>query len=258
MGDFNNQDIGGGLVKIDGVDIGFTDGDITCKRKVELKISEDGIPLQRVGQVPLKEEWEIVIPAVEVITDNISKFSLNIPFTEGPAAEVEVTDAANQEKTFANYPTATSPFQAIVLDGGDLTAASFALENVAESTTYVAGTDYYIDEVLGICWRLPGGAITAGATVRPKYKWNRKQWKKLHFGKPSPVTFHTIEIIHTNPINLNTKTYYFRRCQSDGELDLTLYKKEFWKLTGKFNAFPSPDPAHVDTPTGYYLEEIAA
>lgn len=254
-GNFDNCTLGGAVVEMADyggsyVDLGYTDGDIEFSRSAELKKLIDGVPLQTVGQVLLKEEVTVKIPAVEITATNIQHASLNLAVTTVSGGTQTVSDASNTEGTFANNTAVPggSTFEVIVLAGG--TVASLVVENVAENVTYTVNDDYILDATNGYLYRNPGGAISSGATVRLSYTWQAVSAKRIKLGTNLAVGYKKVKLTHTSPVSGNVITIELWKCLAAGTLPLSFKKEEFMKCNIDLTAVPDATN-HSTEPVGY-------
>jgi len=255
MSNFGNVTLGGALVRIDGADVGFTDGDIEIQREVEVKELEDGIPLTIVGQIPLSDKYKVKIPMVEATADNLSKASLNIPIEVTSGGTLTKVDGDDYAVTFGPDP-AGSPFEVFELPV--VNASGLVVENVAENVTYTNNTDYImVTNAYGTrVFRNPAGAIASGATVRVQFTGTQRTSHKLPFGLNRPINNRVVEIIHTSPNDGRLFTFKFWKCQGKGSLNLSLKKKDWFKIDAEFNCLPHS--SHPEAPIGYLTVEAAA
>jgi len=252
-GNENNVTIGGAQVLFDSYDVGYTEGDIEINREVQVKEGKDGIPLQIYIQVPIEENWKIKIPMVESTAENISRASSNLVAVSTSGAVVNVTDGANQERTFAAWHGGS--LQAIVLDGPSI--SGLVVKDQAETTTYVANTDYILDAAKGIVYRNPGGAIPSGATVRVHYSYTPVATEEIKLGINLPIVNKKVEFLHISPVSGDVLHYCYWKCQGTGNLDLGFKKQEFLLITADLVALP--DAAnHPTEPTGFIRRVAAA
>ena len=254
-GNFDNVTLGGAVVEMADyggsyVDVGYTDGDIEFSRSAELKKLIDGIPLNTVGQVLLKEEISIKVPAVEITAANIRHASLNLAITDVSGGTVNVTDGSNTEGTFATnsaVPGGTT-FQVIVLAGGTVT--NLVVENQAENTTYTVTDDYILDAANGYLYRNPSGAIGSGATVRLTYDYVAVASKRIKLGTNLAVGYKKVKLTHTSPVSGNIITVELWKCLAAGTLPLSFKKEEWMHIDIALTAIPDASN-HASEPIGY-------
>lgn len=256
-GNSNNVTIGGAQVLFDSYDIGITEGDILINRETQVKTGKDGIPLQIYIQVPIEETWKIKVPMVESTANNIARASSNLLASTTSATPVVVpfggTPATSAAFTFANLHG--GGVQAIILAGADVSAVT--VKNAAEGTTYVNNTDYMIDAVKGIIYRLPGGAITSGQTVHVAYTYTPVSYDEILLGNNAALVNKKVEFIHTSPVSGDVFHYCYWKCQGTGNLDLSFKKQEFMIITADLVAIPDA-VNHPTCPTGFMRRVPAA
>lgn len=247
MGNFKNVIVGGGVLTVDGVDVGFLKGQVQLQRTLERLTFESGLPLVPQGQVPTKEVITLTAPAAEITPDNLSRTSATIPVVTNAGTQVTVADNDNQERTFAAYEGGA--LEAIVLDGP--TVVGLVVENTAESVTYTNNTDYILDATRGIVWRNPGGAIASGATVRVTYQYTPPASKEIRFGKNYIFTNVNVKFVHNSVTDTKVHTIEFYKAQGSGDINLAFDETNFVITNIVFTSIPDPTN-HPNDPMGYY------
>lgn len=247
--------IGGAVVTIDGSPIGFTDNGIEVERTLELKEFEDGIPLLTQLRVPIREKVRVKIPMMEVLDpEKLELISLNIPCDTISGGAVSAIDSDNQEFTFGTHanPTMWQAFKIRSLTGLDVhTVTLTALKNVAEDTTYTYEDDYFLDSASGVVYRNPAGDITSGQTVRAVWSGTAVASKRLRLGNNDPLVDRELTLVHTSPVSGDVITIKLWKAYSDGKLNLSPLKEDFWKTEVEF--LGTPDVAgHPSEPVGYF------
>lgn len=252
-GDSNQVTIGGAQVLFDTVDVGYTDGDIECNRETTVKELEDGIPLQVVLQVPIREKWNIKIPMVQSSIANMSRASSNLLAYN--SAGTEVTISSYQSFTFAAGFN-SSPLQGFQVK--DSTASSIPCTNlntvvVKDSTgvtTYTVDDDYFVDAARGMIYRNPSGAISSLATVRVTWKYTNAAYDELRFGLNTAIQNKKVEFIHVSPVDGRVHHTCFWKCQGTGSLTLSHKKEDWLGFTADMVALPDV-AGHPSNPTGF-------
>ena len=145
---------------------------------------------------------------------------------------------------------ATDPADARIYDIGTVT-----VKNYAQSTTYVAGVDYFIDRVLGRIFIIQGGAIT-GTVGSPTQIAVLIAANASADTAPSqvevltqPIQVGALKFVMQNPSNndqILEWTFWKIQLVADGELGLI--SDEFMKLTLKGDAQANPT-ASPNSPT---------
>jgi len=94
-------------------------------------------------------------------------------YNVGPVICINVFDpAVHRQVLAAPVAQVVSAAGTLQLAHDDLIPGSLVIKSQDGATTYVAGTDYMVDEATGLVTRLEGGAIAAGATVSvAAYAW---------------------------------------------------------------------------------------
>lgn len=256
-GNSNNVTIGGAQVLFDSYDIGITEGDITINRETQVKQGKDGIPLQIYIQVPIEETWKIKVPMVESTAKNIARASSNLVVNTTSATPVVVpfggTPATSAAFTFASLHGGS--VEAIILAGPNVSAIT--VKNAAEGVTYVANTDYFVDTIKGIIYRLPGGAITSGQTVHVAYTYTLVSLDEILLGVNLALVNKKVEFIHKSPVSGDVFHYCYWKCQGTGNLDLSFKKQDFMIINADLVAIPDA-VAHPTCPTGFLRRVPAA
>lgn len=234
MGDFTQVTLGTGTLELGGSDAGFLKGDVKFTRTLDSKDFESGVPLMLEGKVAIREKVAVETPLAQLSIGNLAKAAATITIHTEAGTPVTVADGANQEKVFAAY--GGGGLQAIVLDGPDVT--SLVVKNTAESTTYTAGVDYLLDDDLGIVWRIPTGAITAGQTVRVAYGYTPSAYKELRFGKTFTFVATSVKFEHTSPVSGKVDEIFLPKAYGSGNLELTYKEEDFLISNVRFDAVP--------------------
>jgi hypothetical protein len=252
---FQNVTIGMGAFSINAREIGITGGTgTTVARGVETKDLEDGIPLQVLGRVPIREGHTLTIPMLELTIENLAEVSLNVPRTIIAGSAVTVLDAANETRTFAPL-FGTGGLEYIRIPGV-ITTSGFTVENLAESVTYVAGTDYIYDAANGMIITIPGGAISEGETVRWYGTYTPPASERLQFGNNLPIQVKEVMFVHVSPVSGNIFTCFMPSAQFSGTLEVNFAKEEFALMNAQASAIP--DPSYPSHPLGYWDIELYA
>lgn len=253
---FENVTLGVGSLEINSRSIGLIAGDVNVTRGLETKDLEAEIPLKVQGRIPIRESHTITFPVVEMTIQNLSDVSLNIPVTDIAGTEVTVSDAANQERTFKAFGGAFD-MEYIRLDGPNITASSLTVKNLAESTTYVENTDYFVDYSAGYVIIFPGfGSIASGATVRVDYAYTPNASSRLQFGVNLPLQKKEISFVHVSPNSGNIFTVFMPDAYFSGELTANFQTQEFMITNASASATPSA--SYPDYPLGFWDIEPAA
>lgn len=192
MGTFTEVSVGDGNLKLNGVDAGFI-RNVSLRRTLEQLTLETGNPRRVQGKVPVREIVQLTAEFLELSMTNFSRF-MGIPLTVVTDDPVTIADGANQEKTFAATGDYTGALERITLDG--INVGSLVIKNVAEDTTYVAGTDYLLDGTGRNVIRLSGGSITSGQTVRVSYTYTPVVSTKIRGGETFDFQRFSIEFRH--------------------------------------------------------------
>lgn len=248
MGSFHNATLGTGTeVLVDGIDLGYTRGDIQFRRESETLDFETGIPINTVGRVPLTDKWFATVPMGEIVARNISYATLNIPVSQVAGTPVTIADSAPyQQRTFAAFAGGT--LERLVLDGGPVT--SLVVKSADGLTTYNVNDDYILDATTGVVYRNPGGAILSGATVRVSYGYTPVAKDRLKLGVNNAVAERSFKFTHVSPVSGKIIVVEFWKAMSSASFELNFQEREYMVVNLELQALPDPIN-HPTEPMGY-------
>lgn len=257
MGNFNYVTMGSGVLKWDGVDIGFLKGNVTFKYESEIYEFESGIPKTRQGIIYLKNNCSLQAPAAEIKAENmeIALAGLAPRTVAGTIVDKTGSFEALTCVDLAWLPghqgiklgaTANMPAFVVISSGDDAPM----IKNSTEDVTYIAGTDYEVDYDSGWVVILAGGSISIDEVLHVKYKYTPYASKYIDLGKAFTTTTGAMQFTHTNPNTQKTITVYFWKAQAVptfsmefGEDNPVLINLDIKALDDSTN--------HPDNPMGY-------
>lgn len=251
MGNFAKVSAGSGILKVAGTDLGFLKGQGKIVLNRELLELRTGVPKKFQGALVKEMIHRIEMPVAELDADTLSKCSGFTPVTSVLGVLTQVLDAANQEKTFGGGWGGSDVFEFITLDGPNV--ENLAVKNVAEAVTYVAGTDYFLLDDLGVVLRIEGGAIASGATVRLIYDYTPVASKRLNIGKDFAIFNLTdVEFTHTRPDGKKVR-HFMHKAQASGNVELSYDTEASDFIMTNFMCEALDDVANnPNSPLGYW------
>lgn len=104
-----------------------------------------------------------------VDVNNLAKFFFGSAQTVTTTSATVTAEVVGPVIKGAYYQLGATDSNPLGVQGLDATTAA-TVTNQAGSTTYVAGTDYFVDYLNGRIQVLPDGAITTGSTLKVTYK----------------------------------------------------------------------------------------
>ena len=183
--------------------VGFLSGGVDYEYKYDVEKIKSGVPKRTVCKITKEISANLKAGLLEICLPNLAVALGGLPISSQVAATAVATDddAANIERTFTpNFDG--SGGETIMLGPGWGLAKNFAsvnIENVGETTTYAAGTDYTLDAATGIVTRISGGGIASGATVRVSYTYDRVAGRQLKLGAQFSLAEMDLTFVHTKP-----------------------------------------------------------
>lgn len=249
-GNFRKMTAGVGVITVGGLDVGFLKG-VKLKKTHQKLQWKTGVPRTLRGTLITEHMHVIEAQSMELDARNLSLATGDdVQVVDG--TPVTINDAANQEKTFAPWPTGGS-IQAIILDGPNI--ENLVIKNQAEAVTYVLGTDYIQDDNLGVVYAIEGGAITAGQTVRVAYEYTPPASLQLNFGARTELeVLENVVFSHTRPSGKIFQAKMWKASASgDLDLDFSNDASDFTMFNVVIEALH--DEAHPDNPVGYWNDE---
>lgn len=251
MGDFNQVTVGAGTLSIGGVDVGFLKGPVKVTLSHEKLQLKTGVPRRLQGSIITEMMHKIEAPLVELSAESIAKASGFVPVSTVAGTPVTVNDAANQERTFADF--GGGAMQVITLDGPTVTGLTVKSED--EATTYTVNDDYILDAEIGRVYRNPGGAIAEDETVRVNYGYTPAASKRLNIGAAWQVLdLEDVIFTHTRPDGREFKAV-MHKAQAAGNVDLDFSTEANDFVMMNFVCEAIEDATHPEAPLGYWDDE---
>lgn len=255
MGNFKNVTMGNGVLKANGVDVGFLKGDVAYRYNYDIERFKTGVPKVLRGSVTKEIVAELTAPLAELSTANIALALGGLPVVT-TGSPVVIGSGAPSVRTF-------SPFnggEAIVLDGPGVTTATLNIEPTGGGTPYTAGTDYLLIPGVGgstsFVYRNPDGNIPSGATVDATYTYTQVAGKQVNLGVQFSLEELDLEFVHRSPVTGLNKTVKMWKANSNGQFEINFAEENFLINNVTFEAVF--DDSHPTNPLGYYHDEAEA
>jgi hypothetical protein len=183
------------------------DGDVKFKCGYEIEPFKHGNP-KAVHKLFNKESMmEVTAPLMQLSPSNLAMVlgGLSVQNSAGGS-----TNAPEYQATFVNWAGAPG-LQAIPLRGP--TVSSLTVKTTGDVTITQSG-NWYLDSASGMLYRLPGGSITAGQTVKIAYTYVPPASDQINLGQMlsmadvaiafrHPRNDGLIEIVMDSAVNLN-------------------------------------------------------
>lgn len=250
MGNFNNVSMGNGLLKWNGVDVGFLKGDVNYKYNYEIEDFKTGVPLTLHGSVTKEVVAELTAPLAELKVANIAMALGGLPIVSTGSAQT-VTAGTPSVRTFTDFGQGV---QGIVLDGP--AATSVVVKSSDDVTTYTQGTDYFVLPGVAspaIVYRNANGTIPADATVNVSYGYTAVTGNQVNLGTQFSLAQGDLEFIHTSPVSGKKKTTKMWKATTNGQFEINYAEGQFLINNVTFKAVF--DSTHSTNPLGYFHEE---
>ena len=263
MGNFSNVTMGGGVLKINDVDVGFLRGDVVFRYEYETEEFKTGVPLTLQGSVTREVNAQLSAPLAEITPENLGIVLGGIE-PEAQAGDLVDKTGAFEEHTFeAAKWSDESGIEVIKLGNPDdsdravqLSAGGDApvMVDESEEVTYSEGSDYIVDYTTGYVYRNPAGSITQGQVVKVKYKYTPDAARQLNLGHQFSLTDVKLEFVHTNP-NVNKKiTVVLWKARTTGSIRMNFSESKWIVNQVTFKGIY--DQSHSDNPMGYVHFEL--
>lgn len=233
--------LGTGTLKINGVDVGYLSGDVNYKYSYEIEPFKSGQPRKLIKSATKEIFSSLTAGLAQLSAANmaVALGGLTIVSTTAP---IVIADGDDQEKTFSTTFGGYG-LSALALDGPNVTALT--VENVAEDTTYAAGTDYVLLPGLGHIIRpASGSAISATQTVRVRYTYDPGDVDTVNLGVAFSLQRVPLEFTHLRQEDQKYVKITMPLCEVNGEFDFN-FAEDTWAINNvTFNAV-----SDEDTPT---------
>ncbi len=261
MGNFNHVTMGTGILKIDGVDVGFLKGDISYKYNYDIEEFKTGVPRSLRGSITKEITAELSAPMAEINADNLALVLGGLSKDSTSSSEVDKTG------TFTSYTAVQfgglgtlyrvklgpdeHQFLNVTVSGG---VDAPVLKNVAETTTYTEGDDYLVDYATGWLIFNPDGTnyadlVSDSYIVKCKYKYTPPASEQLNLGVTFALRDVSVEFTHTNPTTSKEITVYMHKANASGNAEFTFAEESWLVLNPTFKAVY--DSSHSENPLGY-------
>lgn len=251
MGNFQNVSMGNGELFANGVSCGYLKGDVNYKYNYTVEDFKVDVPLQLAGSITKEVIAELTAPLAEISVANIAMALGGLtPVSTGSPVTI-ANSSPYQTRTFAVFQ---GGIEAIVLDGPAVT--SLAIRSNDGVTTYAANTDYFLipgTTSAGYVFRVPGGAIASGATVRVAYTYTGVTGQQINLGVQFSLAEIDLEFRHKSPVNGKFQTVKMWKAVTNGAFELNYSEGNFLINNVTFKAVR--DPSHATNPLGYWHKE---
>lgn len=198
----NNISVGTGELFVARRNVGFLSGNVSYEYKYDIekfKTAPQGGPKKTACTIVKEITANLKAGIAEISAENMAMALGGISLTTQGVTPVTVADGANHERTFISRGD-SSGLQTIQLGPGPGLATTFStvvVKNLAESTTYVADTDYTVSALTGEVTTIDGGAITDGQTVRVSYAYVPIAGNLIKLGAQFSLQQVPITFVHT-------------------------------------------------------------
>lgn len=206
MGNFNNVTMGNGILRINGVDVGYLKGDVSFKYNYDVEEFKTGVPRSLRGSVTKEIFAELTAPLAEITSANIAQVLGGLTPAVTAGSEVDKTGTW-ETLTFSKAPwtgnggieaiklgpTNNRPLWVEISDGVDAPQIG---TNVTSPVLYAENTDYVVDYKTGYVYRV-GSGIASGETVKCKYKYTPPASSQIQLGYSFSLSEVTVEFEHT-------------------------------------------------------------
>lgn len=258
MGSFKNVSMGNGVLKVNGVDVGFLKGDVNYKYNYDIEKFKTGVPKVNRGSVTKELIAELTAPLAEISASNIAMSLGGLPIvTTGSPVVVGPGEAS--EKSIRTFSTFNGG-EAIVLDGPGVTSGTLSIEPSGGGTPYTSGTDYLLIPGVGgstsFVYRNPDGNIPSGATVEATYTYTQVAGQQINLGVQFSLAEDDVEFVHKSPVTQLRKTVKMWKANTNGQFDINFAEESFIVNNVTFDAVF--DDEHPANPMGYYHDEAEA
>ena len=256
MGNFKNVTMGNGVLKVNGVDVGFLKGEVGYRYNYDIERFKTGVPKVLRGSVTKEVIAELTAPLAEISTANMAMALGGLPITT-TGSPVVIGSGAPSVRTFKAF----NGGEAIVLDGPGVTNSTLVIKSSDNVTTYASdGTDYLLIPGLNgstsFVYRNPDGAIPSGATVNCTYTYTQATGKQINLGTQFSLAENDVEFVHKSPVTKLNKTVKMWKANTNGQFEVNWAEESFIINNVTFEAIF--DDEHADNPLGYYHDEEAA
>ena len=252
MGNFNNVSMGNGLLRYNGVDVGFLKGDVSYRYNYDVEDFKTGVPLALQGSITKEIVAELEAPIAELSAENIAMALGGLtPVSTGTTQNVAA--GSPSVRTFATF--GSGGLEAIVLDGPNVT--NLVVKSSDDVTTYVEGTDYFLvpgsGASPGFVYRNPNGNIPSGATVNASYDYQAVTGQQIDLGTQFSLQQGDLEFVHTSPVTGKDITVKMWKATTNGVFDINFAESNFIINNVVFKAIF--DSSHPSNPLGYIHRE---
>ncbi|HIB67845.1 MAG TPA: hypothetical protein EYO33_22810 [Phycisphaerales bacterium] len=122
MGNFQNVTMGNGVLKANGIDVGFLKGDVQYRSNFDIEKFKTGVPKFLRGSVTKEVTVELTAPLAEFNSANMALALGGLPVVT-TGAPVVISSGSPSVRTFAPF----NGGEAIVLDGPGVTTATLVM-----------------------------------------------------------------------------------------------------------------------------------
>lgn len=214
--------------------VGQLINDVSFSYTVELLKLEAGTPSTLITQAKASEGAQLSGEIVELTATNLQR-SLGISDTYVEETAGSSTSITDEEISFS------SADDTYYTNKSDISAVSVTSESGGAGTTYIEGTDYYVNLTEGTITPISTGAIPVdGTTVYLNYDYTPTAKKTIYFGGAAGgLPTMGVKFEHTRP-DTNTITVVLNKAQTTGSAEFTF-------SDGAWNSIPLTFDAVADS-----------
>lgn len=196
--------------------------------------SESGLK-EKDDEVTLSATRNATIDTEQIDVDNLALFffGTSSPLTvTGATVTDEVIGPVIKGLYYQLGVSPSNPSGAMGLSVHTGPSTNVVVKNQAGSTTYVEGTDYEIDMIMGRLYIIPGGAIASASTIKVSYKTTTSTRERVLSGNQSIDG--AFRFVADNPKGRNYNVFIpYAKMSPNGEFNIK--SDTFQKLSFKLS-----------------------